>query len=89
MLTLPLHPSPPQRPFTIRTNDTSRLGSLALSAITVSLAAATLFITYLHLRLQKRGSSDTPPSREDDDGEGESVVLEDVSGSRAPVGDEV
>jgi hypothetical protein len=79
----PLHPKPSQPPLDARTNDqTSRFGVLALSAVTASLAAATLVITYRQLRLQIRGPGDTATSVEGDAAERESDILEGIIGSR-------
>ena len=77
--TVPLHPEPYQLPFDIRTNDqASRFGSLALSVVTVSLTAASLFIACLHLRLKVRAPNDTPTSVEGDALGRESIILEDI-----------
>ena len=76
--TVPL-PEPYQPPFDIRTNDqASRFGVLALSVVTVSLAAASLVIAYLQLRLKVRAPNDTPTSIEGDALEQESIILEDI-----------
>lgn len=80
--TIALHPEPYQLPSDIRKNDqASRLGLLALSAITVALTVATLVIAYLHLRLQIHAPSDTPTSVEGDGLQRESIILEDVIGT--------
>ncbi|CAI6287682.1 unnamed protein product [Periconia digitata] len=80
--TIPLLPERSQLPIDIRTNEqTPSFGSLTISVVSVSLAAATLVLTYLHFRLQIR--EPTPTSIEDDAGAQGSVTLEDIIASPA------